>query len=97
MADVKEINKDPSPMYFAKPSEDDMFLWHFTIRGPPKTDFDGGVYHGKIILPPDYPFKPPNIVFLTPNGRFQVGTKICLVSRRGGGPMVVKQLAAPSM
>ena len=84
-------------MYFAKPSEDDMFLWHFTIRGPPKTDFDGGVYHGKIILPPDYPFKPPNIVFLTPNGRFQVGTKICLVSRRGGGPMVVKQLAAPSM
>lgn len=26
----------------------------------------------------DYPFKPPNIVFLTPNGRFQVGKKICL-------------------
>ncbi|GMH59365.1 hypothetical protein TrRE_jg9811 [Triparma retinervis] len=48
MADVKEINNDPSPMYFARPSEDDMFLWHFTIRGPPKTDFDGGsisAYH----------------------------------------------------
>ena len=29
-------------------------------------------------LPPDYPFKPPNIVFLTPSGRFEVGTKVCL-------------------
>jgi len=55
-----------------------MYLWHFTIRGPPKTDFEGGVYHGKILLPPEYPFKPPNIIFSTPNGRFQVGTKICL-------------------
>ena len=37
-----------------------------------------GVYHGRIILPPEYPMKPPNIVILTPNGRFEVGTKICL-------------------
>ena len=42
------------------------------------TDFEGGVYHGRILLPIDYPFKPPNIVFLTPNGRFEAGKKICL-------------------
>jgi ubiquitin-conjugating enzyme E2 J1 len=30
------------------------------------------------LLPLDYPFKPPNIVFLTPNGRFEAGKKICL-------------------
>jgi ubiquitin-conjugating enzyme E2 J1 len=29
-------------------------------------------------LPAEYPFKPPNIVFTTKNGRFEVGTKICL-------------------
>ncbi|CAN0394504.1 unnamed protein product, partial [Phaeothamnion confervicola] len=52
--------------------------WHFTLRGPPATPFAGGVYHGRILLPSDYPFKPPNIVFLTPNGRFEVGAKICL-------------------
>ena len=28
--------------------------------------------------PPEYPFKPPNFVFLTPSGRFEVGTKVCL-------------------
>ncbi len=77
-ADIRELTLSPSPMYSARPLESDMFLWHFTIRGPPGTDFEGGTYHGKIILPPDYPFKPPNIVFLTPTGRFQVNTKICL-------------------
>ena len=55
-----------------------MFEWHFTIRGAEGTEFEGGVYHGRILLPPEYPFKPPNIVFLTPSGRFEVGTKICL-------------------
>ncbi|GMH49629.1 hypothetical protein TrVE_jg5203 [Triparma verrucosa] len=77
-ADVKELAKSPSSMYTAAPLDDDLFVWHFTLRGPPKTEFEGGVYHGQILLPPDYPFKPPNIVFNTPNGRFAVGTKICL-------------------
>ena len=55
-----------------------MFEWHFTIRGPADSPFERGVYHGRILLPAEYPFKPPNIVFLTENGRFEVGTKICL-------------------
>ena len=76
--DILELQRDPSNMYYAAPLEEDMFHWHFTLRGPPKTDYDGGVYHGEILLPATYPFKPPNIVFLTPNGRFQVGVKICL-------------------
>jgi len=29
-------------------------------------------------LPPEYPFKPPNIVFMTPSGRFECGVKVCL-------------------
>ncbi len=46
--DILELQREPSPMYYAAPLEEDMFLWHFTIRGPPKTDFDGGIYHGEI-------------------------------------------------
>ena len=42
-----------------------MFEWHFTIRGASGTDFEGGMYHGRILLPSDYPFKPPNIIFTT--------------------------------
>lgn len=77
MADVRELEKHPSCRYHAAPL-DGMFEWHFTIRGPTGTDFEGGIYHGRILLPSEYPMKPPNIVFLTKNGRFEVGTKICL-------------------
>lgn len=33
---------------------------------------------GRILLPTEYPMKPPSIILLTPNGRFEVGKKICL-------------------
>lgn len=33
---------------------------------------------GKVTFPPQYPFKPPSIVMLTPNGRFATNTKLCL-------------------
>jgi ubiquitin-conjugating enzyme E2 J1 len=55
-----------------------MSFRHFTIRGPEDTEFAGGVYHGRIVLPSDYPFKPPGIMMLTPNGRFETHKKICL-------------------
>ena len=45
--------------------QDNLFEWHFTIRGPADTEFDGGLYHGRIILPPEYPMKPPSIIVLT--------------------------------
>lgn len=77
-ADVRELRKDPSDQYHAAPLESNLFEWHFTIRGPPDTEFEGGVYHGRIILPPEYPFRPPDIMFMTPNGRFSTGMKICL-------------------
>ncbi|KAL3795008.1 hypothetical protein HJC23_006329 [Cyclotella cryptica] len=77
-ADIRELSIDPSDQYHAAPLDHDMFEWHFTIRGAPDTDFAGGVYHGRILLPPEYPFKPPNIVFLTPSGRFETNTKVCL-------------------
>lgn len=77
-ADIRELALDPSDQYYAAPLENDMFEWHFTIRGAEGTDFEGGIYHGRILLPPEYPYKPPHIMFLTPSGRFETNTKICL-------------------
>ena len=77
-ADIRELALDPSDRYHAAPLENDMFEWHFTIRGADDTEFEGGVYHGRILLPAEYPFKPPNIIFLTPSGRFETNTKVCL-------------------
>ncbi|KAG2379413.1 hypothetical protein C9374_007552 [Naegleria lovaniensis] len=78
LSEVRELQKNPSDEYEAHPLEDNLFEWHFTIAGPKGTDFEGGLYHGRIILPPEYPHKPPDIVLLTPNGRFETNTKICL-------------------
>ena len=69
---------DPSDEFKANPIKDDMFCWHFTIRGPPDTEFEGGLYHGIIKLPMSYPNSPPNIMFLTPNGRFDINMNVCL-------------------
>jgi len=57
---------------------DNLFDWHFTIRGPSDSPFEDGIYHGRLIFPPQYPMKPPEIILLTPNGRFETHKKICL-------------------
>ncbi|XP_041109637.1 ubiquitin-conjugating enzyme E2 J1 isoform X2 [Polyodon spathula] len=64
MKEAAEL-RDPTEHYHAQPLEDNLFEWHFTVRGPPDSDFDGGVYHGRVVLPPDYPMKPPSIILLT--------------------------------
>lgn len=58
--------------------QDNLFEWHFTMRGPKDTVFGEGMYHGKILLPTEYPFRPPDVMFLTPNGRWEVNTKVSL-------------------
>ncbi|XP_066250258.1 ubiquitin-conjugating enzyme E2 J1-like [Euwallacea similis] len=77
MREAKEL-ANPTEEYYACPLDDNLFEWHFTVRGPPETEFEGGYYHGRILLPPQYPMQPPNIILLTPNGRFEVNKKICL-------------------
>eukprot|EP00931_Biecheleriopsis_adriatica_P070271 TRINITY_DN4404_c0_g1_i1.p1 TRINITY_DN4404_c0_g1~~TRINITY_DN4404_c0_g1_i1.p1 ORF type:complete len:335 (+),score=68.76 TRINITY_DN4404_c0_g1_i1:47-1051(+) len=76
--ELKEISESPSRHWTAGPANDDLFEWIFAIRGPPDTDFQGGIYTGRIVLPVNYPFAPPSITLLTPNGRWEVGKKICL-------------------
>ena len=85
-AAVKRLMREAAEMstatseYFAAPLEDNLFEWHFTVRGPEDTDFQvssgylkihyinfvqGGIYHGRIIVPAEHPMKPPDIIFLT--------------------------------
>lgn len=78
MQEIKELKRDRSPEFLAEALEEDIFEWHFVVRGPPDSVFEGGIYHGRILLPAEYPFKPPSFMMLTPNGRFQTGVKICL-------------------
>ncbi|CAG8827945.1 7051_t:CDS:2, partial [Gigaspora margarita] len=78
LQEARELQQDICCDYTAQPLEDNLFEWHFVIRGPDGTEFEGGRYHGRILLPSEYPFKPPNLMLLTPNGRFELNKKICL-------------------
>ncbi|KAI0460004.1 ubiquitin-conjugating enzyme/RWD-like protein [Xylaria acuta] len=78
LREAAELSNSPSPEYTAAPLDSDLFEWHFTLRGPPKSAFAEGIYHGRIVLPPAYPLSPPSFRFTTPSGRFEPNREICL-------------------
>ena len=63
--------------FIAVPEEKNVFEWHFVVYGLKDCPYEGGFYHGRLSFPRDYPFKPPGIKMLTPNGRFEPSKKIC--------------------
>ncbi|KAK3901149.1 ubiquitin-conjugating enzyme/RWD-like protein, partial [Staphylotrichum tortipilum] len=76
--EAHELTTSPTPFLHAAPLDTDLFEWHFTLRGPPNSPFEAGIYHGRIILPPSYPLRPPSFRFATPSGRFETNREICL-------------------
>ncbi|KAK8162515.1 ubiquitin-conjugating enzyme/RWD-like protein [Phyllosticta citrichinensis] len=79
LKEASELASQPSPEFHAEPLEDNLFEWHFTLRGPPEpSPYAVGLYHGRIILPAQYPLRPPSFRFVTPSGRFEVNREICL-------------------
>jgi ubiquitin-protein ligase len=82
---IKRVNKEIQlykndnfsfPNLLLQPS-DDLYIWYFIIYDLKDTDYEGGIFLGKIILPEKYPFKAPEFIFLTENGRFEINKKIC--------------------
>jgi len=71
------MQKEPPPFIRAVPDEKNILTWNYLIRGPPDSPFAGGEYHGVLLFPSEYPFKPPGIKMFTPSGRFQPDKKIC--------------------
>ncbi|KAI4273117.1 MAG: hypothetical protein LQ337_004847 [Flavoplaca oasis] len=78
LKEATELRSHPDPTLHAAPLEDNLFVWHFTLQGPPSTPYASGIYHGRITLPPTYPLRPPSFRFYTPSGRFEVNREICL-------------------
>eukprot|EP00854_Cymbomonas_tetramitiformis_P003430 gene3430-4310_t len=77
--ELKSFTEAPPPYIPAvSVNEANILEWHFLLQGPPDTPYVGGWYIGKLKFPDDYPFKPPGIMMLTPNGRFKTGERLCL-------------------
>lgn len=76
--DYLRIKKDPVPYVTAAPLPTNILEWHYVVIGPENTPYEGGFYHGKLIFPKEFPFRPPRILMITPNGRFKTNTRLCL-------------------
>jgi ubiquitin-conjugating enzyme E2 J2 len=75
-----QIQKEKIPNIECAPLESNLLEWHYVIHDlnqQQSTSFCGGIYHGKLVFSPQYPYKPPSIYMLTPNGRFQINQRIC--------------------
>ena len=75
--EYKTLLSDPIDNIEAHPDESNMFMWYYLIRGT-EEPYKGGYYYGKVIFPDEYPLKPPKILMLTPNGRFETNKELCL-------------------
>jgi ubiquitin-conjugating enzyme E2 J2 len=63
----------------ACPSERDTLTWYYIVHNlPENSPYYGGQYFGKLVFPREYPLKPPSIYMITPSGRFEVNTRLCL-------------------
>lgn len=76
--DYLNLHRDPVPYIRAEPLPSDMLEWHYVIEGPADTPYHGGYYYGLLLFTPQYPFKPPAIQMLTPNGRFETNRRLCI-------------------
>lgn len=76
--DYMRLKLDPVPYITAEPLPSNILEWHYVVKGPEDSPYYGGYYHGTLLFPREFPFKPPSIYMLTPNGRFKTNTRLCL-------------------
>eukprot|EP01066_Platyproteum_vivax_P003647 Platyproteum_vivax@DN1459_c0_g1_i1.p1 len=61
------------------PDPKSILTWHYVLFNlPDDTPYFGGVYLGKLVFPANYPYAPPAIYMITPNGRFLTNQRLCL-------------------
>mmetsp|Transcript_27596 Transcript_27596/g.33520 ORF Transcript_27596/g.33520 Transcript_27596/m.33520 type:complete len:151 (-) Transcript_27596:332-784(-) len=92
----KALEKSPlNYCQFELPNDDNLLHWCAYITGPPSTPYAHGTFKLDITFPTQYPFKPPEIKFVTkiyhPNVKTETG-EICtsLISENWGPTLNVR-------
>jgi len=76
-AQLKKLVADPHPYLSVVLDTTDIRIWYVRIAGL-DTPYKGGEYIFMLIVPDEFPHKPPRLIFLTPNGLFIPGHKVCI-------------------
>jgi len=66
MKELGEItNSPPAGCKIRLPDDNDVLVWEVKMDGPAESIYAGGHFTINIILPKEYPFKPPTVSFRT--------------------------------
>ncbi|KIJ40413.1 hypothetical protein M422DRAFT_120718, partial [Sphaerobolus stellatus SS14] len=63
--EISDLKKENMGGLTLGPTEDSLFQWRGSIPGPEGSCYEGGVFWMDIILPQDYPFSAPKVLFTT--------------------------------
>ncbi|KAI9484062.1 MAG: ubiquitin-conjugating enzyme E2 D4 [Benjaminiella poitrasii] len=63
--ELLDLTKNPPNDVDAGPIDEDIFHWQGVLIGPTDTPYQGGHFKLDIIFSSDYPFKPPQMKFIT--------------------------------
>ncbi len=61
--EIADLCTNTIPNISAKPRSADKKLWDGMIIGPEDTPYFGGIFNLDIVIPSDYPYKPPVVTF----------------------------------
>eukprot|EP00918_Siedleckia_nematoides_P063173 GHVU01137625.1.p1 GENE.GHVU01137625.1~~GHVU01137625.1.p1 ORF type:complete len:237 (-),score=44.13 GHVU01137625.1:1298-2008(-) len=63
--ELKKLGEEPVEGFAVKANEDNFFEWEVAIFGPPGTLYEAGYFKAQMRFPPDYPYSPPSVKFLS--------------------------------
>lgn len=80
MGHFRTATKEPNEFIRFAMSEDNACVWYLKFRHIPcfEEEFTDGEYIIKMIAPKDFPYNPPRFFFLTKNGIYEMGVKVCV-------------------
>jgi ubiquitin-protein ligase len=80
MGHFKKATTAPNPYVKFMMSEGDATKWYAILGGFSGDDdeFAGGEYIVRVEATSDFPYKPPWFYFMTPNGVYDINTKVCI-------------------
>lgn len=74
---LKVVNKGFTTYFTAIPDRTDIRIWYVRIAGL-DAPYKNGEYLFCLVAPDEFPQKPPSLKFLTDNGLFVPGHKVCI-------------------